>query len=383
MSEKKYKNGETHFFHPLEIAICGRSGSGKTTLFEKIFARLSKKYSVGYVKHDAHRFFMDHEGKDTFKIRKAGAAGIYICDEIQRAYIGFNQYNFAADRLQFIDYDFVLVEGYKNTNIQKILFLDEKMELWKEHQENPFVNVVGIVGPMAEDLSPESDLPYFHRNNEEGITNFIEGLMIDMVREKPLNGLILTGGQSSRMKTDKSALSYHGMDQAHFAFELMSKHCDEVFVSCRADQRDLPHLKDLPQIHDIIFDQGPTGGIISAMMKYPKASWMVLACDLPFISESALQILVDEFDPFKVATAFVNPVKDWPEPLCTIYTSKARMRFFEHLAIGRNCPRKLIGNSNIKRIHPADPKLLINANTPADYDLVCGEIKQGRRGNES
>lgn len=48
------------------ISIVGHSGSGKTTLIERVIPKLKAKgYKVGTIKHDAHHFEIDHEGKDT------------------------------------------------------------------------------------------------------------------------------------------------------------------------------------------------------------------------------------------------------------------------------------------------------------------------------
>ena len=58
------------------ISIVGASNSGKTTFLEKLIPELaSRGYRVGAVKHDAHGFEMDREGKDTWRLRGAGRRG--------------------------------------------------------------------------------------------------------------------------------------------------------------------------------------------------------------------------------------------------------------------------------------------------------------------
>ncbi len=100
-----------------------------------------------------------------------------------------------------------------------------------------------------------------------------------------LFGLVLAGGASTRMRTDKAALQYHGQPQLRWAFELVSKVCAATFVSVRPDQRDDAARTGYPQIIDRQPGIGPIAGISAALLEHPKAAWLVLACDLPFLTE--------------------------------------------------------------------------------------------------
>ena len=55
------------------IAIAAYSGTGKTTLIERLPALRSRGLRVAVVKHDGHRFDIDHEGKDSWRFTQAGA----------------------------------------------------------------------------------------------------------------------------------------------------------------------------------------------------------------------------------------------------------------------------------------------------------------------
>ena len=60
---------------PLHVAVAGFSGSGKTTLLEALLPRLREEgMKVGYLKPHAHRIDLDKSGKDTERMRRAGAA---------------------------------------------------------------------------------------------------------------------------------------------------------------------------------------------------------------------------------------------------------------------------------------------------------------------
>ena len=61
------------------FAFSGFSGSGKTTLIEKLIPVFKRRgYRVAVIKHDAHDFEIDKEGKDTYRFREAGADRVYI-----------------------------------------------------------------------------------------------------------------------------------------------------------------------------------------------------------------------------------------------------------------------------------------------------------------
>ena len=104
----------------------------------------------------------------------------------------------------------------------------------------------------------------------------------------PVYGLILAGGVSSRMHRDKAALQYRGKSQLDRAFELASRHVSPVFVSVRASQTADPTRAHRPMIVDSVAGEGPIVGIRSALAAHPQVAWLVLACDLPFLSDAAL-----------------------------------------------------------------------------------------------
>ncbi len=90
------------------------------------------------------------------------------------------------------------------------------------------------------------------------------------------------------MQRDKAALQYRGKTQLDRAFELACPHVTQVFVSVRAGQTADPTRARRPLIVDSVAGEGPIVGIRSALAAHPHAAWLVLACDLPFLSDAAL-----------------------------------------------------------------------------------------------
>jgi molybdopterin-guanine dinucleotide biosynthesis protein A len=124
---------------------------------------------------------------------------------------------------------------------------------------------------------------------------------------------------------------------------------------------------------------GPLGGILTAMLLHREAAWFVLGCDLPFIDTNIINTLAKQRDPLKMATAYVDSIRDFIEPLCTIYEPKIRPRFFQFLGLGYKYPLKALMNSEIKKIFLKDGYKLKNVNTQEDFQEAY-EILRNRDG---
>ncbi|RYU94560.1 NTP transferase domain-containing protein [Emticicia agri] len=177
-----------------------------------------------------------------------------------------------------------------------------------------------------------------------------------------MNGLILIGGKSSRMGTDKSLLNYHGLSQREYLFQLLSKFCSDVYFSSRQEQG----LSE-----NVIIDtlaNGPASGVLSAFEYNPETAWLVLACDMPLVSEEALEILVRHRNPGKMATAFYNPEINAPEPLITIYEPKTYPLMRDFIKAGHKSPKIFLQNNDVQLIHIEDKGFLKNVNTKAEFN---------------
>lgn len=217
----------------------------------------------------------------------------------------------------------------------------------------------------------------------------------------PLFGLVLAGGRSTRMKSDKAMLVYHGRPQAAHTIDLLAAHCDQIFLSCRADQASMDGFAGLPQLHDTHLNMGPLGGILTAMEAHPDAAWLVAACDLPYLDKAALETLVAGRDPSLMATAFAGPQLagsksahggahgldvpeslgpngELPEPLFAIYEPHFHARILELMGLGVDCPRKAIIKSPCRILPAPDPAFLVNVNDPEEFKKALADITRPR-----
>lgn len=189
----------------------------------------------------------------------------------------------------------------------------------------------------------------------------------------PLKGLVLCGGQSTRMQENKSRINYHGMPQWRYLADLLTSFELEAYLSCRTDQQtDFDNYPRL--IPDSVPYGGPSAGLLSAHQLQPETAWLVVACDLPLLSRQSLEILIRERDAQQSATAFISPVNDLPEPLIAVWEPAGLRALFQNVEAGKNCPRKTLLNTNIRLLHNPYATEQYNANTPEEKAAAMKQV---------
>ena len=187
-----------------------------------------------------------------------------------------------------------------------------------------------------------------------------------MTSDRPVFGLVLAGGESKRMGRDKALLERDGRSQLAFIVRLVAAHADRVFVSTRLDQKDDPERRRFNQVVDHYSDMGPLAGILSAMEDFPDVDWLVVACDLPNISDETLAYLLANRSSDHPFTAFLSSHDGLPEPLCAIYRMESKSVVRQFADDGIHCPRKILIRSDTHLLEQLDPTSLDNINTPND-----------------
>ena len=154
------------------IAVVGWKNSGKTTLVSNLTNYYHNKgIKVGVVKHAHHNFDIDHEGTDSYKIRKSGAYKTTIASNIRLAHmIEAENLDIDIDRIINMnkDCEILIFEGFKNYNqfkkIEVSLKVNNKVELHSD-----IANVLAIVS----DNNKTYSIPKFDHNNVSEIAEFI------------------------------------------------------------------------------------------------------------------------------------------------------------------------------------------------------------------
>jgi molybdopterin-guanine dinucleotide biosynthesis protein B len=159
--------------------VATKSNTGKTTLIEKLIKNFKlRNYNVGVLKHDAHKFNIDKEGKDSFKFGTAGADTVIISSSEKLAMIKKVEEEVPIDEilLLFKDMDIVLIEGYKNNNYPKI----------EIHRKGVDSNLLCLdpnfkfsqIIALASDEDIAVDIPLLDLNDVNCICDFIENKLM-------------------------------------------------------------------------------------------------------------------------------------------------------------------------------------------------------------
>lgn len=186
-------------------------------------------------------------------------------------------------------------------------------------------------------------------------------------------GLVLAGGKSQRMGTDKGMLKYHkNLPQWKWSMNLLHDFSQKVFLSISKGQMDQPNL---PFPEDLIivdkYDSiGPIGGIAAAMKSYPSVSWLICTVDQPGITINTLTQLINNSTINKDGTCFVceENKKILLQPFPCLLNPGASKIIFEHIKNGNYSVKKSLDSMNTERIVIQDPQQLVNLNIPAERD---------------
>ena len=270
----------------------------------------------------------------------------------------------------FLDLDLLFVNGNHFSGQKQIAIVNEKKKDSLHRKLDRLTDLKVVV--LDEGLSKPFDyLAEYIKPSTEIISITEVERLADILRESltmaPLHGLILAGGKSQRMGTNKVDITYHDKPQALHEAGLISTHCAQVHLSV-SEQKLSEAPTPYPQLPDTFIGLGPYGAILSAFRSNPNVAWLTLACDLPYLNEATIKQLVSQRNPSKLATCFYNPETDFPEPLITIWEPRAYPTLLDFMSQGQSCPRKVLINSDIEMIRMAEPFRMKNANTPEERD---------------
>lgn len=180
-----------------------------------------------------------------------------------------------------------------------------------------------------------------------------------------LRGLVLAGGRSSRMGTDKGQLVFHQKPQREFLFELLGNYCANVFTSCRPGQALPPALNPLADRYAV---SSPLNGLLSAFTLHEPSAWITVPIDMPNIQKSAIEFLLSTRDTSCLATCFCDSDGVLPDPLVAIWEKESISQLLKFYDTGGISPRQFLMQSNTRVVTPTDPRWLLNVNTLEEWE---------------
>ena len=156
------------------IGVAGFKNAGKTTLVEKLVAELTRRgHRISTVKHAHHSFDIDHEGRDSFRHRAAGASEVAVVSRHRWAIIhelrGDGEPSLDEILAKLAPCDLVIVEGYKRDAHGKI----EVRNVPLGHPELAGTDST-IVAIAANTPVEKAPVPVFDRDDVQTLATFIE-----------------------------------------------------------------------------------------------------------------------------------------------------------------------------------------------------------------
>ncbi len=185
-----------------------------------------------------------------------------------------------------------------------------------------------------------------------------------------VTGIVLCGGQSTRMGRDKASLQFGHETLLARAIRIVGDVADDVIVVTRPDSSIAVPLKGIGLVHDAVADLGPLAGIVAGLSASTTDLNIVIACDMPLIRAAVLQRLLDLRGHADICLAVID---GRASPLCAVYRAGVAGDAQQLLTSGERRVMALLDRVQTNRVDAAvfrdlDPDLesFLSCNTPED-----------------
>lgn len=159
------------------------------------------------------------------------------------------------------------------------------------------------------------------------------------------SGVILAGGHSTRMGTNKALLPLGERTVIEYIVDELHTISDEIVINSN-DSATYSHL-DLPIVKDNYFDQGPLAGIEAALSQVDADIFFFSACDTPFINRHVYLYLLEQLADYD---AVIPIFKDKMHPLSGVYRRKIVSKLRNQLDKEERKVRLLFNHINVKYV---------------------------------
>ena len=191
------------------------------------------------------------------------------------------------------------------------------------------------------------------------------------VNSKNLTGILLAGGMSRRMGSEKGTLSIGNSLLYQYPLAVLEELCDEVLVStCDGSALRVDHQKVCDEVKGI----GPLGGIYSCIKQSSSELNLVLSYDMPLVNESLFRLLISEIDDYDIVLPGMP--EERPEPLCGIYMKHTAAAMEEMISNKDFAVNHLLTRCNSKIVPISKemecwlPELFLNINSKEDLKRI-------------
>ena len=199
-----------------------------------------------------------------------------------------------------------------------------------------------------------------------------EDLLLDTNLTLDVHGLILSGGESSRMRTDKFLLKYDGVEQYKRLLNIFDELNLQTFLSCNENQISNESVVINKIVDNAVYqDAGPLTGILSAFDQL-QSDLLIVGCDYPLLKIEHLRMLKQFSEYGFDEVAFVkNDRVDVVEPLICFLSKQSLQNLKQFYIDGGRSLNKYLQQINPLKIQLNDDSFLRSFDTTEDYHSYC------------
>lgn len=192
-----------------------------------------------------------------------------------------------------------------------------------------------------------------------------------MIDKKNITGIILAGGKSSRIGSDKGFLLLNNKTFIQHIIEAMQPLVDEVIIVSNNADYDIYNLK---RVDDLIKNAGPLAGVYTGLHHSNTENNLVLSCDVPLINTDTLKKLTDNIEGNVDVIQLESNSKTMP--LIALYKKHCESRFLKLLQQGERRLRFAVKQCNVKTIvlNKELEKFTANVNTLNNLKEITNAI---------
>lgn len=185
--------------------------------------------------------------------------------------------------------------------------------------------------------------------------------------------LILAGGRSKRMGSDKAAVTLDGQSLLERSIRFWQSACPgaPIYVSLGQPEHALSLPEQVTPVYDLVKDHGPMGGLQAAFRQHSPELYWVSAVDMPLLSPQAISLLNEKRCHCEDACVFTRDGR--PEPLLGLYRSTCLPVMDALLAQGENRMSALLDQVKTTRVPLPQESWVRNVNTPEELERLRQE----------
>jgi len=190
--------------------------------------------------------------------------------------------------------------------------------------------------------------------------------------KKNISGIILAGGKSSRMGSDKGFLTLNGTTFISHIIETIKPLVNEIIIVSNNPDYD---VFGYTRVKDLIDDAGPLAGVYSGLYHSKNENNLILSCDVPMINNTILSKLIDSIE--KQIDIVQLQSHNKTMPLIAMYKRQCMGPFFKLLQNGERRLRIAVAQQKTKTIllDSDNEKHTININTISQLKTLRHEFE--------